>query len=232
MFFLGKKPQRYITLTFDDGFINGARKIDKILHPHHVTFYIVTGWVEGSVPVTDKYNAGADHGTLEDWKDLAIKGHDIGSHTVSHTNADNAGVSIEALDKECHDSLQYIKAIHGAPYSLAFPHNKPYPITAPYDSIRLGYDGGVIYNHLESVDLKKIKSWSPWPESLWEKRIFWKIGRMPVGSWLVLGLHSLDGEGWHPWSSKSLARLKDFALRKGFQIRSMAEMTELIKNRN
>lgn len=229
MFLPFRKPEeRYLTFTFDDGYILGARKIDKILHPYKATFYLVTGWVRpNNLAIRDEYNIGADHGNVEDWKELVKKGHDIGSHSVSHTRPDDFSGDAEALKKEFAESLEFIKKIHPGPYSLSFPYNRAMEIDALYDSVRLGY-AGCIYNRLESVDLHRITSWSPWPGSMWEKRIFWKIGRLPGRSWLVLNLHSVDGEGWHPWTSASLQKLKDYVLARGFEIKTMAEMTRIL----
>ncbi len=227
--FIFKKPvERYLTFTFDDGYILGAKKIDRILHPFKATFYLVTGWVRpNNLTVKDEYNQGSDHGSLEDWKDLAKAGHDIGSHSVSHTRPEDFRGDAEILKKEYDESLEFIKKIQPGPYSLSFPHNARIPISAPYDSIRLGYNGR-IYNELKGIDLKQVASWSPWHGSIWEKIIFWKIGRIPSRSWLVLNLHSVDGEGWHPWESAGLKRLKDYVLDKGFKIKTMSEMTRML----
>jgi|SRR3989344_9320118 len=218
-----KKIDRYLTFTFDDCLLDGAKKIDKILNPYKATFYIVTGWLgPNPLPITDESNINLNHGTLDDWKELSERGHDIGSHSVTH-NTHNTHDA-----KEFDASLEVIKEIHNGPYSAAFPHNKVLSITSPYHTIRVGYEKK-LSNDLENVDLHNIISWGPWPQSLNLFRIKWKVNHVPSKNWLVFNLHSLDGEGWHPWTSRELASIKNYALRKGFQIKTMADMYKIIK---
>ena len=222
------KENRYLTFTFDDGLLDGAKKIDKILDPHKATFYIVTGWLEpNAIPITDKSNVGCNHGTLEDWKNLSNRGHDIGSHSVSHTKPTDL-TKIKSLQTEYELSLNVLKSIQTGPYSASFPYNQIYRITADYNTVRVG-DTEPIYRLLNDVNVRKIIPWSPWPESLPLWRIKWKIGQVPSNSWVVLGLHSLDGEGWQPWKSKELKSLKNYLVRKGIKIKTMKQMYEIIK---
>src|SRR5258707_1134747 len=82
---------RFVTITFDDGLVHGARKAAAVLDEFgmRATFYLVTGWIRPrKVPWTrDRWNRGLDHGNWHDWVDLQNRGHDIGSHTVTHLNA-------------------------------------------------------------------------------------------------------------------------------------------------
>ena len=57
------KDKRFLSFTFDDGFINGAKKIDRILNPYKGTFYIVTGWVHPDNVPFDLSHEGADRGS-------------------------------------------------------------------------------------------------------------------------------------------------------------------------
>ena len=223
---------RYISFTFDDGFIKGAKKIDKILHPYKATFYITTGWVKpNNTPILDAYNHGIDHGTIDDWKELSRKGHDIGSHSVTHKSLKYLNITKEELEKEYKEALNFIKSIHNGPYSLAFPHNYNMDLNVKHDSIRVGH-GRIIYNKLEKINLQKIICWSPWINPITEEneqKIYKKILKVPANSWIVLSLHSIDGEGWQPWSSESLRRLKDFVIKVNYKIKTMAEMTSILK---
>ncbi|PIN93322.1 hypothetical protein COU54_03505, partial [Candidatus Pacearchaeota archaeon CG10_big_fil_rev_8_21_14_0_10_31_24] len=115
-FFNKPKINRYVSFTFDDGFIAGAQKVAKIIHPHKATFYLVTGWVKpNSIEIKDEYNIDADHGDIKQWQKLAQLGHEIGSHTVSHP------IPQEADLDEYIQSLDYLKHFHSGPYSLAMP---------------------------------------------------------------------------------------------------------------
>ena len=222
---MGRNKERYLSFTFDDGCINSAKKVDRILHPHKATFYIVTGWVRpDSVPVSDFSNIHTDHGHIDDWRKLASKGHDIASHTVSHVLPTNPDA-----EREYNESLDYIKKIHKEPYNFAFPYDvKSLSKMTCYDSVRIGGEG-MVYNDLESIDLYNIRSWSPIIQKISEKEIWKLINKAPNNSWLVLEMHALDGEGLFPWPSDDLERLKDFIINCGFSIKTIGEMVNLIR---
>ena len=57
------------------GYINGAIKMDQILHPYKATFYIIVGYLDNI----------SGRGDVSDWQVLPDKGHDIGSHTITHS---------------------------------------------------------------------------------------------------------------------------------------------------
>jgi peptidoglycan/xylan/chitin deacetylase (PgdA/CDA1 family) len=61
------KAARYVTITFDDGLINGAQRTAAIFDAFGLkaTFYVVTGWV-GPHQITwirDRWNWRRDHDT-------------------------------------------------------------------------------------------------------------------------------------------------------------------------
>src|SRR5947209_749954 len=62
---------RFVSITFDDGLIAGARKAVGILEEFKLsaTFYLVTGWIRPrEVPwIRDPWNKGLDHGSWRDW---------------------------------------------------------------------------------------------------------------------------------------------------------------------
>ena len=74
--------ERFVTITFDDGLINGAHKAVSVLDEFglHATFYLVTGWIRPrKVPwIRDRWNRGLDHGNWRDWINIKNRGHDIG----------------------------------------------------------------------------------------------------------------------------------------------------------
>jgi len=220
-----KSRKRYLSFTFDDGFIDGAKKVDKILYPYNATFYIVTGWVRpNNVPVDDDFNKGADHGSIEDWVTLSGKGHDIGSHTVSHA-------AEKEPDSECEykKSLDFIKQIHDGPYNFSCPHHVEVKASMPYyDTVRIGRDKR-IYNDFGEVNMHRLISWEPSGNPVYERKAFKTIAEIPGNSWMILSMHSLDGEGWNPWGSDALNRLKDYALKCGYNIKSVAQMVEILR---
>jgi hypothetical protein len=211
---------RYVSFTFDDGAINGARKVHEILSPYKATFYIITGWVKpNNSYVDDKFNVDVDHGSLDDWKYLSEIGHDIGSHTATHKKGD-----YNRIEEECCESLEFLKKIHLGPYSISSPHHS-FIKTSIFDSVRVGTyqtihkKNGHEFNKL-SCDLKEIYSCDENYQSL--------SSTVPQVSddniWFVMSYHSIDNEGFCPISSDDLRKSKTLFLDYGYQIKSVKEM--------
>lgn len=162
---------------------------------------------------------------------MSTKGHNIGSHTFTHPDTKYKKISEEKLEVECLESLKFIKQINQEHYSLAFPYNtgKITPsIKANYDSVRLGW-GEPLYNSTKNLNLYQIKSWSP--EDMNKNganNVKKTIRNLPENSWLVFNLHGLDGEGWQPWSSKSLKDLLNFIEEQSINIGNISEIINLI----
>ncbi len=219
------KDKRFLSFTFDDGFINGAKKIDRILNPYKGTFYIVTGWVHPDNVPFDLSHEGADRGSFGEWKELSCKGHDVGSHTVTHALPDSPDA-----EREYKESFEFIKKMHNGPYNFSFPKdiesNKDLSF---YDSVRIGKKE-ITYNDLDNVNLNQIISWSPIIQIYSEKSIFNKIKKAPLNSWTIIEMHSLDGEGPFPWPSKALKSLLDFVVKENFEIKTVGDMVKTLKN--
>lgn len=211
---------KYVSFTFDDGAINGAIKAHNILYPYKATFYIVTGWVSPrSVDIDDKFNVDVDHGNLDDWKNLSDMGHDIGSHTVSHKKGDYV-----EIEKECIESLEFLKRIHSGPYSISSPHHS-FIRTSVFDSVRVGTyktihkKNGYEFNRLD-CDFREIYSCDENYQFLNSILPELKVDEI----WFVLSYHSLDDEGFCPISSYDLKRTKTLFLNNNYQIKSIKEM--------
>jgi len=221
--------ERYLSITCDDGLINSALKVDQLLSPNHATFYIVTGWLKlNPIPILDTPKIIYKHGSLVDWQLLSKKGHEIGSHTVSHLRP-NQPIN----QAEYYQSFELIKKIQPGPYSLATPYGASINIQSPYDSIRLKEKRGflkiIIDNKLDRIDFFKIVSWDPVELKFSLSKIIRILQKIPSRRWLVLRMHGLDGEGYCPWSATSFKQFIDSALRSGYQIKTIAEMTKLFK---
>lgn len=209
---------KILSLTFDDGFLATAQKVDKLISPYKATFYIVTGWVRPNcIPINDPWN-NRDHGSLDDWIALSRAGHDIQSHTVSHHNIDwyNKATD-EEISYEYEESLNFIKKIHGGPYTLSTPFHHVPRIAHGYMAVRLG---GSTYNRLDVLDLQRLKSYGA------KQDVFrWAINNLPTEDniWVLVCLHGLDDEGYLPWKSGELRQFVDLALSKGYRILSVNE---------
>lgn len=212
---------RYVTFTFDDGDVETAMDVHRIMQPDHATFYIVPGWL-GAAPMAhtmDDCNKAAKHGGDWDWRSISYWGHDVGSHTMSHCRADAAGAQAEYAE-----SLEYIKRFGVGPWSLSFPFHMKGPVDAPYDSIRCG--NSVRFNGLDTP-LRELGSWTIYPDKFDE--IVRQLRDLnPPDCHTIFCLHGLNGRLCHPsWDADQFMKLVDVCRALGYKIRSMAEMSRI-----
>ncbi len=222
--FKKQKINRFVSLTFDDGLIKSAFKISDIITPHNATFYVVTGWIEPrQVTITDYANIFHNHGSISDWKIIAQKGHEIGSHSFSHLKPENSNT-----EKEYIQSFDFINKFGDAPYSMAMPYGLKFNKTLPYDSIRL-CDGKKIFNSLEKIDLKNLTSFDPFENGLTIERAIKKINETPSNSWIIIRAHGLDDDGFCPWPTDYFKKLYFYLMENNFHIQTVRQMTSNIK---
>lgn len=216
---------RYLSLTFDDGWIRGARKIHRLLRPDHATFYIVTGWIRNGGPpeVKDTFHYRPDHGCFRDWQKLSRLGHDIGSHTHAHIRPTEERKQVDYAR-----SLAVLTRMHPGPYSLSFPWSHRGKVRAPFDSLRGGQDGPALWNDIRNPDLRQLVSVTP--ESCDPDSVVCMLrNQVPRDAWVILSLHSLDGEGYYSWTSAAVSAVIAAARQAGYRLRSVAEMTRLAR---
>ena len=210
---LSVQPNRFVTITFDDGLINGARKAVQILDEFklNATFYVVTGWIRPrQVPwIRDRWNRGLDHGNWRDWNEIKNCGHDIGSHTVTHLNAGgklSRYLPIILRWELSHSYSQLRYHLGRAPTSISMPWNTPAEQLEPvvrrtYQACRLG-SGKWQTNDLATLNWHRLHSWAPNP-NIGAEEIVERCRATPPGHWLILQFHSLDGEGYMPLTTST-----------------------------
>jgi len=216
---------KFATFTFDDGAINSAYKVDTLLSPYKATFYITTGWVKPfQVPIGDRFNQSVDHGSVETWHYLAKKGHDIGSHTVTHIRGNHPNIK-----GECLDSFRFIQCFQEAPYSFSCPHHTVVE-TFLYNTVRTGpfetvnktkFSKDKIYNNLDRLNMYRLYCYDPLDKN------DDLLNDLPDNIWLIFAFHGIDNEGFVPVSSERLSEYKNIVLKNGFEIKSMRDMTLL-----
>jgi peptidoglycan/xylan/chitin deacetylase (PgdA/CDA1 family) len=111
-----------IVVTFDDGYKECATVAGEILDALRipVTFYIVTGILDGMIRVANR-----NYMSWDDVKTLAKAGFSIGSHTVSHRSL--GGLPLDEVERELIVSKGRIQEEIGTP---------PAGLTYPYGTMR------------------------------------------------------------------------------------------------
>src|SRR2546430_1055956 len=162
---------RFVSITFDDGLIKGAQRTAAIFDAFvlKATFYVVTGWVgPREIPwIRDRWNWGLDHGTWHDWIDISQRGHDIGSHTVTHLNASGklSRYVTGLLGWELRYSFETLRRQLGKrPSSISMPWNSPAKRARDelrlYQACRLGSEK-FRTNSLDNLNWHALDSWAP-----------------------------------------------------------------------
>ena len=142
-----------------------------------------------------------DFGSVDRWRVLAEGGQDIQSHGYSHRRFSN--LSPSEFEDDIRKSIDVVRLITDRPYVLCCPFNDMAP---QLDFAGLGLSGmgfqtrtshePVLFNTLRELDLFKLRSWAIRETDF--GYIESQLATLPDGSWTVLGLHSLDGEGMSP----------------------------------
>ena len=209
--------QRFVSITFDDGLIEGARKAVRLLDEFGVpgVFYVVTGWVRPRQMrwIRERFNKGREHGDWNEWQEIQSKGHEVGSHTVTHLNA--AG----RLARWCppllswelsHSRAELERHLGSAPSSISMPWNAPAGPLEPlvrrlYPACRLGGKEAVA-NDLSSLDWHRLHSWAP-DSDVTGDEILAKVLATPPGHWFILQFHSFDNEGYMPITRQKFCQI-------------------------
>ncbi len=222
---------RFLTFRFDDGFIKGARRAARLLHPDPATFFIVTGQLGGLEltrrVVQETTLSDTDFGTLEDWRRLVEAGHDVQTHSVTHPYFSRLSPA-EQLE-EIRGSLGIVRQLHGGPYAFCFPYNDIVPVDLASEGLsaagfrsRSSGDAPLV-NRLNAVDLFSLQSWMV-RERHFDRVVADLRDGIAPETWTILGFHSLDGEGHEPWSSSCFSRLVEAGRAFGYTIVSVAQM--------
>jgi len=207
---------RCVTFRFDDGYIGGAMRAAALLNPSPASFFVVTGRI-----------GDEEFGTLEQWRELSKTGHDVQAHSATHSNFHKLDPARQYA--EVRESLAVIRSVHDGPYAFCFPYNAITNIDLEAEGFSAaGFvssisDSPVNFNRLTpKPNMFELKSWAVREPHLAD--VTQQLGAVPDESWVILGLHSLDGIGWEPWTSRGLEHLIRAVRELGYRIVSVAEM--------
>lgn len=181
----------------------------------------------------------------EEIKFIASKGHEFGSHTVSHLRLpilDDANLRYQ-LEKSQKDLLNQLGTEHT--FSLATPFGAHSEHTLTYaDTLHK-----VVRNSLRDENIKEINRWNKffpaWTEYVCQRRTPVTQTPMPEmkswiddvmekdNQWLVLIFHGVDGIGWEPKSSRELKEYFSYIKSKEshFWVAPFRDVTKYIRER-
>lgn len=220
---------RFLTFRFDDGFLDGARTARRLLGVHRATFFVVGDRTLGTADLTGHpLLRGRRFGDRADWREFVAEGHDIQPHGFTHRNI--ATLEPTAMHEELVRSREVVATIHDGPYVFGFPYNTIPEALSPAD---LGFAAAGFVsvpspapppvNRLGAIpDRFRLVSWAVRERDL--ETILLHLAAVPEGAWVILGLHSLDGEGWEPWTSAGFAALVAAVIDLGFRTRTIRDM--------
>lgn len=124
----GQTPQRLVSITFDDGYLDNSTTAAPIMHALGLTatFFVSTGMIGSERPFPHDVERGRPpqpHMTWDDLRKLVALGFDIGSHTCSH--ADLGSISLERATTELRESRARLESELGRPIrAFAFPYGR------------------------------------------------------------------------------------------------------------
>lgn len=220
---------RFLSFRFDDGFLDGAMKACDILENHRATFFIVGDRTLGIVDFHDHpLLRGRRFGALQDWQNFAARGHDIQPHSFTHRNFGTLDKA--TMEEEMIRSRDVVREIHDGPYIFGFPFNEIPDGLSPKDFgfaaagfVSTQSPQSPVANPLDHrLDRFRLTSWAVRERDL--HTLHPQLAGIPDETWVILGLHSLDGEGWEPWTATGFAALVDLVPRLGFRIATIREM--------
>lgn len=202
---------RYITFSFDDGFLDSTTKTAAIYERYglQAEFNVVAS----SSLKSDHTNS--NHAKFDFLNELQSRGHIIQPHGYNHTDKTKVAINEAAdlIDKcieifsENLDGFVAKSSIFCFPYNASNNEIEKY-VSGKFRAFRTGYDK--VINAVPNRNTKMIFG-DGWP-NVEEKidRSIQELLKLENG-WLVYNTHGLDGEGWEPISSeflkKTLARL-------------------------
>jgi peptidoglycan/xylan/chitin deacetylase (PgdA/CDA1 family) len=229
-----------VTFSIDDGFWKSAEKYMVLFDQYEMkgTFHLVTDWIEPmQSEIGDSYNQDVSHGTWDDWKTVVSAGHEIASHSRTHPALPK--IPKEEAEREIVESQQIIQTNLNINETLSFgyPYNQSSPeirelVSKHYIAAREGTRTGEI-NQPDLIDFSAIRSWWPLSHTTLDEIIQKIEEAKQMNGWLVIGLHGIDDEGWHPIKYEKLEKVLEYLSKdKQVHVGTLREVVFWLQQRN
>ncbi len=217
-----------VTFSFDDAWTSQYTNALPILQNAGIkgTYYILTGAVR---------DAWAGYMTPAQVKDIALKGHEIGSHTIVHS--DLTTLSTAVIDSELRNSKTYLQNLTGKTVNtLAYPYGS-FNLTVKNRTIAAGYSSGrgagtTIANgfNTKKQNVYEIKSFSP-TNTVSLNSMKTAIDRAKANKeWLVFSFHRIENtNGEYITSIANFQALVNYVKNSGVRTVTMQEGVALMQ---
>lgn len=207
---------RYLSFTFDNADLATAQAADAILNPYKATFYVPARRLCSKPPG----DINASSPPTGDWRRIARDGHDIGAYVPTRVRS-----SEPQSDPRRHAGRRQVEGIGPGPYSQSFPAARNNADDSGFDSIHTA--GEFQWTLLADADLTNLKACAIAPADM--DATIARLAELPADAWVILCIRGLDGRIASGWQASSFNTLVTEAKQLGFKIRSVAEMTRILK---
>ncbi|MBU1045896.1 polysaccharide deacetylase family protein [Patescibacteria group bacterium] len=212
-------PEAMITFAFDDGYLSAYNTAFPILerYSYQGTVFAITANINQPGYIT-----------ANQLQELANKGWEIGSHTVSHPYLTQ--LSDAQILSEIRDSKLFLEGLGLSACSLSSPYGD-------YDQRVLAMAGDYYLAHLASwpaalndIPLNNyqneiccLSAVAVEAKTTVQEVIDWITQAKEQHKWLILLFHRLDECGDYNWPSQDLETVVRFAYEQGFQGQSLSQ---------
>ncbi len=241
------------SFTFDDGTMDQYEVAAPILDRFGIagSFYLITDLME--------IREWDDSGTLrylftwDEARDLAARGHEIGSHTASHADL---GRFPELATEELSRARKALQAnVPGADlYTVSWPYwrSTAESRAAAEDFLYFGRAGGVAIpedathyagvNGVEPEDWFRVGAYGVLRRDTPERIAIAMDRILSTGGWLVLNFHGflpegvdsspVAGVGWEPYRAEDFVEVVEMLVERGFWCAPFGTVARYMRQRN
>jgi len=199
-----------VSLTYDDAVPNQIK--------YHVPLMEERGF-RGTFFVFVNAISRGQRNDWKPWAELAARGHEIGSHTVSHPRL--VELSEGKIEQELRQSKSAIEEHIGvAPLTFAYPygqHDERVRRIAGglYVSSR---SGGVKVAPPTPLDIHDVPSFVPVTNTPASEMNSWVDAAVEAGGWTVEMIHGIEAQGWQPIPKERYAEHFDYIAARGDEL--------------
>lgn len=214
-----------VTLTYDDAVLNQIK--------YHVPLMEERGF-RGTFFVFANAISHGQSNNWEPWIRIAEKGHEIGSHTLSHPRLTE--LSDEEIERQLSESKRIIgEHIGKVALTFAYPYGQHDPrvrriAKGHYISAR---GGGATVAPPTPLDLYDVPSFVPVTKTTLEEMNSWVDAALETGGWMVEMIHGIEGKGWQPIPRERFAAHFDYMAERKDElwVATYAEVVKYIQER-